>query len=336
MNYLITDTTDKALTVIAVKGGEEFVSFSQENVRHNSQIMPAIDRILQESALEIGDINVFSAVTGPGSFTGIRIGVTVMNAFSDVTGGKLVEVNTFEMIGHNQKNVIALIDARNNNFYGAEFREGEIVRMGDYKLADLDLNLIRKIYRKNCDYSRALIDIVRKKAQAGDFVKRLTPLYLKYSQAERELLKKNCRISPMQYRYIEQIMEIEKASFLTPWSDKQFLEAVDNEEAYCFVIEANDEVIGYAVILQLFDVMHIMKIAVKDTMRRQGYSEIMLSHILEKTLSNIDISSITLEVRVSNVAAQALYRKYGMKCKGIRRMYYGNEDALIYTLELGR
>jgi len=337
MNYLIADTTDKALTVIAVKGNEEFVYFNHDNVKHNSVIIPAIDKVLSDSGMTVNDIDVFSAVTGPGSFTGIRIGVTVMNAFADVTKGKLISVNTFEMLGYGHKNVVALIDARAGYYYGAEIMDGKIIRAGDYRDADLDLNLLPKIYKKNIDYSRQLIDLVKEKSTKGEYVKILSPYYLKFSQAEREFVKKNYKIVPMEEKHLSGVLEIESSSFITPWTEKMYSEVLNNENALNYVIESNNTVISYYSLLQIYDEMHIMKIAVRDTMRRQGYADIMMSHIREKTAENKDIKSITLEVRVSNTAAQALYEKYGFLLIGKRLKYYEmREDALIYTLELGR
>ena len=336
MNYLICDTTSEALTVIVIKGEEEFVHFNSNSGRHNSELITVIDRLLRDSELTINDIDVFSAVTGPGSFTGIRIGITVMNSFVDVTNKKLIGLNSFEILSYGYDNVITVIDAKNNNYYGAEFTNGRISRMGDYRQADLDLNCLNKVYKKNIDYSKAIINIVKAKAERGQFLKRLEPLYLKDSQAERELVKKNYHITKMTDAHLEQVMNIETATFHTPWTLDMYRETFNNLNSYSIVLESDSEVVGYASILQIYDEMHIMKIAVKNNMRRQGYGDLLFSHIIDKTVTT-DAKQITLEVRVSNIAAQTLYAKYGFKCIGLRKKYYEmKEDALIYTLELGR
>ncbi len=283
MNFLIVDTTDKSLTVILLKGSESYLS-RREGVRHNGAVLPEIDRLLSEGGLSIQDINVFSAVTGPGSFTGIRIGVTMMNAFKDVTGGKLVSVNTFEMLSEGQGDVITLVDAGHDEYYGAEFQDGKLIRMGDYKLADIDLALKKKVYRKDID------------------------------------------------NHVEDVLTIERDSFITPWTASDYLGMLLNPLAYNFIIESNGAIIGYASVLRIYDELHIMSIAVKSSMRRLGYGDVMMEHILEYA-KRLRVNSVTLEVRLSNVAAQALYEKYGFKCVGMRKKYYEfKEDALIYTL----
>jgi ribosomal-protein-alanine N-acetyltransferase len=319
------------ISVILLKGSESYLS-RREGVRHNGAVLPEIDRLLSEGGLSIQDINVFSAVTGPGSFTGIRIGVTMMNAFKDVTGGKLVSVNTFEMLSEGQGDVITLVDAGHDEYYGAEFQDGKLIRMGDYKLADIDLALKKKVYRKDIDYSNALIAAVTRKAAKGEYAERLAPLYLKKSQAEKELIKKSFTISPMRDNHVEDVLTIERDSFITPWTASDYLGMLLNPLAYNFIIESNGAIIGYASVLRIYDELHIMSIAVKSSMRRLGYGDVMMEHILEYA-KRLRVNSVTLEVRLSNVAAQALYEKYGFKCVGMRKKYYEfKEDALIYTL----
>lgn len=336
MNSLIIDTTSESLCVALLYDDKEYIHFNKDIKRHNSEVMPAIDSLIRECGCNLSDIDCFAAVTGPGSFTGIRIGVTIMNAFSDVYNKPLIDINTFEMISYNQPNVIALIDARNNNYYGAEFMEGKIIRMGDYRMADIDLNLKSKVYRKNINYGKELLELVKIKYNNNDFKDRLSPLYLKDSQAERERAIKSYKIEQMSSDNLEQVLDMESQTFPSPWTRSIYIEMLDNSQAYNTVISVDNEIIGYAVILQIYDEMHIMKIAVKNNYRRQGYGDILLSHIIDYTI-NTDAKQITLEVRVSNVAAQTLYKKYKFQLMGKRLKYYEmKEDALIYTLELGR
>ncbi|MGI6700955.1 MAG: ribosomal protein S18-alanine N-acetyltransferase [Christensenellales bacterium] len=336
MNLLIADTTDKALTVIAVKGDKIYKYFSADNARHNADIIPAINTVLTRSGMSVKDIHAFSAVTGPGSFTGIRIGVSVMNAFSDVTGAKLIGISAFEMIGNNAANAIVLIDARNGNYYGAEIKDAKIIKSGNYKEADIDLSLLRKIYRKNIDYSDNLISIARDKYNSGAFVTRLSPLYMKASQAERELISKNYIIRKMDESHLDDVLEIERQSFITPWTKEMYLESLSNGDARGYVVESGGEILGYALILQIYDEMHIMRIAIKSAMRRQGYGEKLLRRIIDET-AKLNINTITLEVRESNISAKTLYEKFNFECTGLRKNYYeGKENAIIYSLELGR
>jgi ribosomal-protein-alanine N-acetyltransferase len=82
----------------------------------------------------------------------------------------------------------------------------------------------------------------------------------------------------------------------------------------------------------MYDEAHISTIAVRAGYRRQGLGELLLVALLEEA-RRLDALRATLEVRVSNVAAQALYAKYGFEQAGRRKAYYNDnrEDALILT-----
>ena len=82
----------------------------------------------------------------------------------------------------------------------------------------------------------------------------------------------------------------------------------------------------------MYDEAHISTLAVRAEYRRQGLGEVMLVVLLEEA-RRLDALRVTLEVRVSNVAAQSLYAKYGFEQVGRRKAYYNDnrEDALILT-----
>lgn len=93
-------------------------------------------------------------------------------------------------------------------------------------------------------------------------------------------------------------------------------------------------ILGYAGLWFLADEAHLANIAVREAYRRRGIGELLLSRCIELA-GELNARSITLEVRVSNLAAQALYEKYGFAPVGTRRGYYtdNKEDALIMTAD---
>jgi [ribosomal protein S18]-alanine N-acetyltransferase len=97
---------------------------------------------------------------------------------------------------------------------------------------------------------------------------------------------------------------------------------------------ARECIIGIAGIWVMVDEAHITTIGVRNDYLRQGFGELLLISIINLALQlNADV--LTLEVRISNTPAQALYKKYGFKEVGIRRRYYSDnsEDAIIMTTE---
>ncbi len=91
---------------------------------------------------------------------------------------------------------------------------------------------------------------------------------------------------------------------------------------------------GYAIIWDMVDVAHIISIAVRRSVRRRGIGELLLLNSISMSKEK-GMSSITLEVRNSNLPAQSLYKKYDFRVKGIRKHYYtdNREDALIMTTD---
>ena len=84
MNYLAIDTCADHLTVIAKVGEKESSSYiSDSGVRHSEQLMVEAENVLNDICATVNDIDVFCAVVGPGSFTGIRIGVATVKGFAD-------------------------------------------------------------------------------------------------------------------------------------------------------------------------------------------------------------------------------------------------------------
>lgn len=89
-------------------------------------------------------------------------------------------------------------------------------------------------------------------------------------------------------------------------------------------------ILGFAGMWLMFDEAHITTIGVKRTLRGRGLGELMLVHLVDAS-RDMGAKRLTLEVRMSNTVAQALYRKYSFKEEGVRKRYYSDdgEDAMI-------
>lgn len=135
---------------------------------------------------------------------------------------------------------------------------------------------------------------------------------------------------------IDQVMEIEKLVYSSPWSRNAYeSELRQNKLAKYYVALYKEKVIGVVGLWFIVGETHITTIAVDPAYQGQGVgSYLMKMAILEAKL--MGCGAMTLEVRVSNIVAQNLYKKYGFKEYGIRPKYYGDngEDALIMWKEI--
>ncbi len=157
------------------------------------------------------------------------------------------------------------------------------------------------------------------------------------------------RLQPMRPEDIPRVLEIERQSFRTPWPrDAYAHELRENRLAAYLVARAETgEVVGYAGMWVILDEAHITTIAVDPQYRGQHIGERLLVGLIDEALAR-GARWMTLEVRRSNLAAQALYRKYGFREIGVRKGYYSDnrEDAIVmwtgdlrepaYQQQLGR
>ena len=130
------------------------------------------------------------------------------------------------------------------------------------------------------------------------------------------------------------IEQIEHRSYPTPWSRSMFAGELAKPTSICLgAFEADDEegaLVGYLIVSRYVDAWHVMNIAVDPPQRGRGVATMLLEHLFELTADDIR-RGYTLEVRVSNTTAIALYERLGFEARGLRRGYYtdNREDALI-------
>lgn len=130
---------------------------------------------------------------------------------------------------------------------------------------------------------------------------------------------------------IPAVIRVEHASFPTPWTRQAFYnELAYNQFAHYIVVVKNEQVIGYVGMWLIMNEAHITNIAIHPDDRGKGYGEQTLNHAMEVARRH-GADRMTLEVRVSNHIAQALYQKKGFEPTGRRPRYYtdNHEDALI-------
>lgn len=143
-------------------------------------------------------------------------------------------------------------------------------------------------------------------------------------------LKSNIVINAMEKRHISDIARIEEMCFSSPWSEDAIGEELNNLHAHYFVAECDGIVCGYVGIHTVLDEGYITNIAVDLNFRRQGIASKLLETLIAKMG---ELTFITLEVRVSNNPAIALYKSFGFEEVGVRKGYYTkpSEDALLMT-----
>ncbi len=97
-SFVAVDTSSKYLTVLVRKDGRDTLRFTPEcAMRHSVILMDELDKVFREAGMEPADADFFAAVTGPGSFTGIRIGISAVKGFSLATGKPMMGISSFDL-----------------------------------------------------------------------------------------------------------------------------------------------------------------------------------------------------------------------------------------------
>ena len=131
------------------------------------------------------------------------------------------------------------------------------------------------------------------------------------------------------------VYAVEVSSFAVPWSMQSFLDEMEkNVCARYMVAEKNKEIIAYAGAWIVLEEGHITNVAVHAAQRGQGVGTQVVQALMQYA-ANLGVQYMTLEVRKSNHAAQALYMRLGFVELGVRKRYYedNGEDALLLVCQ---
>ena len=142
-------------------------------------------------------------------------------------------------------------------------------------------------------------------------------------------------IRKMVHRDLDEVVAIENKVFTDPWTYNAFKTDLYNDMAYPMVAVFDEEVIGYACVYVVAGEVQISNIAVETEFRKRGVAKMLMNEILKIT-EDQNCSSVFLEVRESNKAAQELYISYGFKAVAKRDAYYRypRENAIIMVKEI--
>jgi [ribosomal protein S18]-alanine N-acetyltransferase len=136
------------------------------------------------------------------------------------------------------------------------------------------------------------------------------------------------QLRKLSYTDLPRVIAIERRCFTMPWSLSMFVLELSKPSGICLAAVSDTRMLGYVICARYEDAYHVMTIAVEPDCRQQGVARGLLDALLDKGGHD---ANYTLEVRVSNVAAIALYEAYDFRAVGTRPHYYSDngEDAII-------
>lgn len=189
MKVLYIDTTTSDL-VVALVTDDDIISVSQMamGVRHSETLCNKVTDLLSVAEISFNDLDAYACAIGPGSFTGIRIGISTVKGYATACSKPYIVVNCLQAIAYSKNcrcSGISIIDAGNGYYYYDE-NVGTLPSVISY-----DDERVQKAATANggVDYLDGAADIIRGKFNAHKFDCNLTPLYIRKSQAEINLTK---------------------------------------------------------------------------------------------------------------------------------------------------
>ena len=228
MKILSVDSSSVSASVAITENGVTLAeNFINNGLTHSQTLMPMVEKTLNDANVSVKDVDLFAIANGPGSFTGVRIGIASVKGMADALGKKCVAVSTLEAIAEPLKNedciACAVMDARCNQVYTAIFESGKRLCEDNAVLIE-ELGTVLKNYNKKVVFIgdgsvlcyEKLKDVVTDVEIADENIRyvhgssigrlaedkikngespidsaKLVPFYLRLPQAERELkLKK--------------------------------------------------------------------------------------------------------------------------------------------------
>lgn len=139
----------------------------------------------------------------------------------------------------------------------------------------------------------------------------------------------------MEIKDLPSVCQLEDMCFSRPWDTEDCTyELEENPFSHGWIVMDEEKIVGYAFLWETFEMAQLARIGVNPNIRKKGYGSFLMEHLIERARS-AQCEYMTLEVRPSNVAALALYKKFGFIQVNVSKNYYPDgEDALVMTLAL--
>jgi len=360
MNFLIICTVSRS-TLISIGVNDKIITKSLEFSRHSENLFPLLTALLEENKLSLHDFDCFGCVIGPGSFTGIRIGMSVIKAFAFALNKPVFALGSLELLAQNRLNssktgrILAVINAGAGMVYHqafvvsgdrlsamyqpkldtfehfmafCEFRFGEGVDIvycqNDEKGADYSANLGSSESFTLDSLTKASINKICEREFTSAVA--VAPLYLRVSSAEQNI--RDVEFVRLDESKIDEINALERQNdeFDLPWSEGATLDSMQNPDFECYGLINKDGLWGMISVMNNGAECEILRVIVRKSARELGLGRKMLNELITLKSKN-GYTALLLEVDEYNFPAIRLYASCGFLVLGERPRYYHNRDS---------
>ncbi|MGC8657454.1 MAG: ribosomal protein S18-alanine N-acetyltransferase [Desulfomonilaceae bacterium] len=140
---------------------------------------------------------------------------------------------------------------------------------------------------------------------------------------------------PMSLKDLPEVMAIERTTVYSPWSENMFMREIDQKNPGLIMFRLRGKLVGYFCFWKVLDEAHLLNLSIHDDFRGKGMGTFLMKY-LEQMCINMNITSILLEVAISNYNAINLYNRSGFLRIGIRKKFYQEtgDDAIVMQKRL--
>ena len=384
MTGLALEAATEHVEVLVCRDNGEPLAHRIEEVGHGHtrRLAPLVKGALDEAGVAPRELAWVAADLGPGSFTGVRVGLATAQALAMVAGSEVLGASSLAALAHGSRArralVVPLVGAGRRDLYAGYFRADAhavvhllaapivgpiepILSLAGEARAALGGHVVRFVgpgvpreretleaafpgstspsWRHDglsaLDLARAVRSAHGPAAGLPSAQDSLQPLYVRSAQAEERVRRRALAAQGLALRDLElddvpAVAEIERRVFSDPWPESFFIGELGTPMVHGRIAECQGRLAGYSLAWLGEGSGHLGNLAVVPELRRRGVGRLLLDDVLDRARA-LEVRRLTLEVRVSNFAAQWLYRARGFRVAGLRRRYYRDtsEDALV-------
>lgn len=359
MLILALDTSMAACSVCVYDAGPGLVLASRHAFMERGQaeaLAPMVHDTMAVAGVVFKDLARIAVTTGPGTFTGVRIGLAMARGLGVALNTPITGINSLAAIACNETAgdlpIVVAVDARANEIYfasydtsGNELTAPCIVTLAEaHKLMPsrsarllgtaagllLDKSGIQHVYSDAGDLPIAA-NFVRLAASIPPSPAPPEPLYLRPPDVKPQAMKISFNTAGPAAAKL--LAELHGESFATRWSETDFHGMLAVPGTQAILVSSQNNPMGFVLFRKAADEAEILTFCTRPEFRQKGHGRLLMQH-LESVLRSGGVKSLFIEVAVSNHAALALYASSGFEKAGARKDYYargdGNrEDALI-------
>jgi tRNA threonylcarbamoyladenosine biosynthesis protein TsaB len=333
---------------------------------HAEALPPMVAEVMATAGLRFSQIDRIAVTRGPGTFTGVRIGISFARGLGLATGVPVVGIDTLSAIAANESAASPLLvvsDARNDEIYAAIFDAGRRQVIGPHVTSAKDAatraeagSIVLGTAAHAVLTAGGCKDLAV--SSAGDLPVAATfaalaatmlpgpmplPIYLRAPDAKPQLasLRKisDAHIMHAGQETAELLSELHGEVFDDGWSAAAFADLLKSPGTEAFIAMDGTEPLGFLLTRSAADEAEVLSIGTRPFVQRRGVARLLLAHQLTM-LATKGLRKIFLEVAASNIPAQRLYASFGFREAGLRKGYYrrhdGTEDAIVLRCELSQ